>query len=94
MNTKRQIYASIILILVIIACNNRKNDKTSILIPTSLDNHQGYIQTTKDNLKLILARICQGISYEFTDLYQNTDSIPEVDFMEIESINLPRTNLN
>jgi hypothetical protein len=53
--------------------------------PRNLDDHDGYIQTTQDSLKPVLARICQGISYEFTDLYQDTDSIPEADFMEIDN---------
>lgn len=86
MNTKRQIFASIILILVVIACNNRRNDKTNVLTNTrNLDDYDGYIQTTKDSLKPVLDRICKGISYEFTDLYQDTDSIPEADFMEIDN---------
>jgi hypothetical protein len=86
MNSKRQIFTLIILILVVIACNNRRNEKTSVLTNTrNLDDHDGYIQTTKDSLKPVLDRICKGISYEFTDLYQDTDSIPEADFMEIDN---------
>ena len=86
MKTKRYIFTAIILILAIVACNNQGNDKTGILKDTgNQDDYDGYIQTTKDSLKYVLDRICSGIRYEFTDLYHETDSIPEADFMEIDN---------
>lgn len=82
MNSKRHILALITLILVIIACNNHRRNETSILSDTK--NYDGYVQTTKDSLKSVLGRICSGISYEFTDLYKETDSIPEADYMQLD----------
>ena len=86
MNSKRQIFTSIILIFVIIACNSQRSDKKSMTSDTKNSaDYDGYIRTTKDSLKSVLDRICSGISYEFTDLYKETDSIPEADYMEIDN---------
>jgi hypothetical protein len=64
---------------------NIQPNKTSLLHDTmNYDGYEGYIQTTKDSLQSVLARVCSGISYEFVDLYQVTESIADTDLIAID----------
>jgi len=74
------------MIIATISCRNEKKENRSTLSTSeNLEKYDGYVQTTKDSLNSIIDRICTVIHYEFVDLYKDTDSIPEADFMELDN---------
>ena len=45
---------------------------------------QDFIKVSKDSIPEILNSICNGRNYEIIDLYPETDTIPENDFLILD----------
>ncbi len=81
-NMKRNIW---ILLFALTACNSISNDnKSTTQLNDTTQFSADFIKTTKDSISIILNTLSKSTSYEFTDLYLDTDTIPENDFLILD----------
>lgn len=79
---KRHIW---ILLFALTGCNSITTDnKPPVQLKDTNQLSEDFIKVSKDSIHDILNSICNNINYEITDLYPETDTISENDFLILD----------
>lgn len=74
-----------ILLPTLLACNRASHEGRQKIVSDSVEqNSQDFIKITKDSISAILYLGCNNKNYEFTDLYSEANTIPEIDFLILD----------